>query len=66
MLDILAHPNPAKYPNQRVLVVACEGCAYLVPFVEQADHRFLKTAFPSRKATRDDLPQDDPHAQDGC
>ena len=64
LLDILAHPNPAKYPNQRVLVVASEGYAYLVPFVEQADHYFLKTVIPSRKATRDYLKQDDPHAQD--
>lgn len=47
-----------------VLVVACEGYAYLVPFVEQADHYFLKTVIPSRKATRDYLKQDDPHAQD--
>lgn len=23
LLDILAHPNQAKYPRQRVLVVAC-------------------------------------------
>lgn len=63
-LDILPHPNPAEYPNQRILVVACEGYAYLVPFVEQADHYFLKTVIPSRKATRDHLKQDDPNAQD--
>jgi uncharacterized DUF497 family protein len=25
LLDILAHPNQAKYPRQRVLVVACDG-----------------------------------------
>jgi hypothetical protein len=55
LLDILAHPNPAKYPNQRVLVVASDGYAYLVPFVEQDDHFFLKTVIPSRKATRDYL-----------
>jgi uncharacterized DUF497 family protein len=57
LLDILAHPNPGKYPNQRVLVVACDGYAYLVPFVEQQDHFFLKTVIPSRKATRDYLSQ---------
>jgi len=28
---------------------------YLVPFVEEADHLFLKTVIPSRKATRDYL-----------
>lgn len=59
LLDVLPHPNPAKYPNQRILVVSCEGYVYLVPFVEQADHRFLKTVIPSRKATRDDLKKDD-------
>ena len=57
LLDVLAHPNPGKYPNQRVLVVACDGYAYLVPFVEQQDHFFLKTVIPSRKATRDYLSQ---------
>jgi hypothetical protein len=61
LLDILAHPNPAKYPRQRVLVVACDGYAYLVPFVEEDDYFFLKTIIPSRKATRDYL---DPGEQD--
>ena len=64
LLDVLAHPNPAKYPNQRVLVVAAEGYAYLIPFVEEVDHFFLKTVIPSRKATRTYLNQDDPDAQD--
>lgn len=57
LLDVLAHPNPAKYPNQRILAVACDGYAYLVPFVEQVDHFFLKTVIPSRKATRHYLNQ---------
>lgn len=57
LLDILAHPNPAKYPGQRVLVVACDNYAYLVPFVEEDDYFFLKTIIPSRKATRDYLNQ---------
>jgi hypothetical protein len=55
LVDILAHPNPARYPNQKVLVVASDGYAYLVPFVEEEDHFFLKTVIPSRKATRDYL-----------
>lgn len=55
LLDILSHPN------QRILVVANDGYAYLIPFVEQADHFFLKTAIPSRKATRDYLNKDDPN-----
>ncbi len=57
LLDVLAHPNPGKYPNQKVLVVACDGYAYLVPFIEQEDHFFLKTVIPSRKATRDYMNQ---------
>lgn len=55
LLDILAHPNKAKYPKQRVLVVAFDNYAYLVPYVEEKDHFFLKTIIPSRKATRDYL-----------
>lgn len=55
LLDILAHPNQDRYPNQRILVVAWDGYAYLVPFVEDADGFFLKTIIPSRKATRDFL-----------
>ena len=64
LVDILAHPNQAKYPNQRVLVVSNDGYAYLVPFVEEEDHYFLKTVIPSRKATRDYLHQGDQDAED--
>jgi uncharacterized DUF497 family protein len=55
LLDVLSHPNQAKYPSQRILVIAIDGYVYLVPFVEEADHYFLKTVIPSRKATRDYL-----------
>jgi uncharacterized DUF497 family protein len=55
LLDILAHPNQHRYPQQRTLVVAADGYVYLVPFVEEPDHFFLKTIIPSRKATRDYL-----------
>ena len=63
LLDILAHPNQSKYPRQRVLAVACESYAYLVPFVEEEEHFFLKTVVPSRKATRDYLNQGDADAE---
>lgn len=62
LIDILAHLNPARYPHQRVLVVASDGYAYLVPFVEEDDHFFLKTVIPSRKATRDYLNKGDSDA----
>ncbi len=53
LLDILAHPNPSRYPNQNVLVVAVMEYVYLVPHIEETDHIFLKTVILSRKATRD-------------
>jgi uncharacterized DUF497 family protein len=55
LLDILVHANAQKYPGQRVLVVAQDSYVYLVPFIEEDDHFFLKTVIPSRKATRDYL-----------
>jgi hypothetical protein len=55
LLDILSHPNAAKYPRQRILVVELDGYVHLVPFVEEKEHFFLKTIIPSRKATRDYL-----------
>jgi hypothetical protein len=55
LLDELRHPNPEKYPNQSVFVVALDGYVYLVPYVEERDYYFLKTVIPSRKATRDYL-----------
>ena len=60
LLDILDHPNKAKYPKQRILVVTFDSYVYLVPFVEEIDHYFLKTIIPSRKATREYLNQGDP------
>ncbi len=52
VLDVMAHPNEAKYPGQQVLVVNMNDYAYAVPFVEQGQERFLKTVVPSRKLTR--------------
>ena len=52
LLDVLAHPNPERYPGQRILVVRLDDYAHLVPFVETADGLLLKTIIPSRKATR--------------
>ena len=53
LLQVLQHPNVAKYPRQKIMVVGIDGYAYLVPFVEETDYIFLKTIIPSRKATRD-------------
>ena len=53
LLEVVPHPNAKKYPRQKVMVVEVARYAYLVPFVEEEDHFFLKTIIPSRKATRD-------------
>ena len=52
VLDVMAHPNKARYPNQQILVVKVNEYAYAVPFVEQSEERFLKTIVPSRKLTK--------------
>lgn len=52
LLDDATHPNTGKYPHQRLLVVAIEDYAYLVPYVEDDQEIFLKTVIPSRKATK--------------
>lgn len=61
VLDELNHPNSEKYPNQSILVVALDGYAYLVPYVEEANYFFLKTVIPSTKATRDYLNRSGPN-----
>ena len=52
LLDILEHPNPEKYPGQRIFVINIREYACLVPFIETDDEVMLKTIIPSRKATR--------------
>ena len=52
VLEILEHANKKKYPNQKILIVAIDAYAHLVPFVEMENTIFLKTIIPSRKATK--------------
>lgn len=52
LLDVVQHPNSQKYPAQRMFIVEIDRYAWLVPFVEADDEIFLKTAIPSRKATK--------------
>jgi uncharacterized DUF497 family protein len=52
LLDLLEHPNPEKYPGQKIFVVQVEEYVYLVPYVESDEEVFLKTIIPSRKATK--------------
>jgi uncharacterized DUF497 family protein len=52
ILDVIQHPNPSKYPNQKMFIVNIGQYAYLVPFIENESEIFLKTIIPSRKATK--------------
>lgn len=52
ILNIYKHPNAEKYPNQKMVEVLFKKYVWIIPFVENEDEIFLKTAFPSRKATK--------------
>ena len=52
LMDRIRHPNPEKYPHQKVLLVKIEDYIYSVPYVEDDEKIFLKTIIPNRKATR--------------
>ncbi|MFH1674931.1 MAG: toxin [Pseudomonadota bacterium] len=52
VLDVLEHPNQNRYKGQRIYVVGINDYAYIVPFVDVGEERFLITIFPSRKYTK--------------
>lgn len=52
LLVTIGHPNKERYPNQKIYIVNIEDYAYLVPFVEDREKKFLKTIYPSRKMTK--------------
>ncbi len=54
LIKITNHHNQTIYPNQKILHVICLDAVYLVPYViEQDGSIFLKTLYPSRKATKE-------------
>jgi len=55
LVNRLKHPNPEKYPNQRVFLVKIEGYIYSVPYIEDDEKIFLKTIIPNSKATKKHL-----------
>lgn len=52
LLDVLPHPNQQKYPGQKIYVVRALGYVYLVPYIIDKEHIFLKTIIPSRQAKK--------------
>lgn len=61
LIDVVQHHNKKKYPNQKFYVVDVDGYIYLVPFVSDANVIFLKTIYPSRKATGEYLKKGKKH-----
>jgi uncharacterized DUF497 family protein len=51
----MPHPHRDRYSHQRVLIVAINNYAYVVPCIVTGEMMELITLFPSRKATRDYL-----------
>ena len=52
LVDRIKHPNPVKYPNQKVFLVTIENYIYSVPYIEDNEKIFLKTIIPNSKATK--------------
>jgi len=53
LVDVFDHPNPKKYPNQKIYAININSYIFLVPFIKEGKNiRFLKTIIPSRKATK--------------
>ncbi len=49
----MEHPNTKRYTHQRLMVVRVDEYAYVVPYVpNEQGIKFLKTAYPSRAATK--------------
>lgn len=49
LLDVIASPT---HENQECLVLNINNYVYIVPFVQDGNHLFLKTIYPSRKYTK--------------
>jgi hypothetical protein len=54
LVDVLQHPNVARYPHQQIYLIAYRNYVYAVPFVRNSETEevFLKTIFPSRRYTK--------------
>lgn len=52
---VTKHPNPERYPNQKVFLVPVNDYIFFVPFIKDGEKFFFKTAFPHRQATKEYL-----------
>lgn len=52
LIQVLEHPDKKRYPGQLLYEIDVNGYVHVVPVVRQGRILFLKTIYPSRKATR--------------
>ena len=52
LIQVLEHPNKERYSNQLLYEVDVDGYVHVVPVIRERRILFLKTIYPSRKATR--------------
>ena len=52
LIQVLEHRDKERYPDQLLYEVDVDGYVYVVPVVREGRTFFLKTIYPSRKATR--------------
>ena len=52
LIDRLTHPNPSKYPNQKIFLVKIDNYVFSVPYVEDSKIIFLKTILPNSNASK--------------
>ena len=52
LIQVLEHPNVERYPNQLLYEVDVGGYVHAVLVVGEGRTLFLKTIYPSRRATR--------------
>lgn len=50
VLDVVRNKSP--YIHQKKFILEIQGYAYVVPFVEDDEKIFFKTAYPSKKETK--------------
>ena len=64
LLTVRNHPNPEKYPGQKIFIINIEGYVWVVPFERRGDKLRLVTAYPSRKLSKIYLRGKDEHKED--
>ena len=59
LLAAIEHPKPDVYPEQKIYLLDVENYIWLVPHVKRGNVIRLITCYPSRKATKQWLKEQD-------